>query len=186
MQLIVKVCFVLLLIFFDTSFCNSPILKADFFQRILDRCGRWSFNAFTLENVAGGRSLPVLCVHLFHWYGLLDHFRLDVVRIWKLFSTYSTLIINLLRFYTVYTNIMVAHLTNVICVFFCSAYWRRVSQQQPLSQLHSCDWRNPGNALFLAGRKGYLFFRIKHKHTFNFVLTYTVMLFFSFSILVIA
>lgn len=33
-----------------------------------------------------GRSLPVLCVHLFHWYGLLDHFHLDVVRLWKLFS----------------------------------------------------------------------------------------------------
>lgn len=33
-----------------------------------------------------GRSLPVLCVHLFHWYGLLDHFKLDVVRVWKLFS----------------------------------------------------------------------------------------------------
>lgn len=33
-----------------------------------------------------GRSLPVLCVHLFHWYGLLDHFNLDVVRVWKLFS----------------------------------------------------------------------------------------------------
>lgn len=55
-------------------------------QRILDRCGLWGFNAFTLETVAGGRSLPVLCVHLFHWYGLLDHFRLDVVRVWKLFT----------------------------------------------------------------------------------------------------
>jgi cAMP-specific phosphodiesterase 4 len=30
--------------------------------------------------------LPVLCVHLFHWYGLFDHFNLDVVRVWKLFS----------------------------------------------------------------------------------------------------
>lgn len=28
----------------------------------------------------------MLCVHLFHWYGLLDHFQLDVVRLWKLFS----------------------------------------------------------------------------------------------------
>lgn len=28
----------------------------------------------------------MLCVHLFHWYGLLDHFNLDVVRVWKLFS----------------------------------------------------------------------------------------------------
>ncbi|KAL1518131.1 hypothetical protein ABEB36_001802 [Hypothenemus hampei] len=55
-------------------------------QRILDRCNAWAFNAFTLETVAGGRSLPVLCVHLFHWYGLLDHFQLDVVRVWKLFT----------------------------------------------------------------------------------------------------
>ncbi|CAH1179104.1 unnamed protein product [Phaedon cochleariae] len=55
-------------------------------QKILDRCGKWAFNAFTLETVAGGRSLPVLCVHLFHWYGLLDYFQLDVVRVWKLFA----------------------------------------------------------------------------------------------------
>ncbi|CAH1099041.1 unnamed protein product [Psylliodes chrysocephalus] len=55
-------------------------------QKILDRCGKWGFNAFTLETVAGGRSLPVLCVHLFHWYGLLDYFHLDVVRVWKLFT----------------------------------------------------------------------------------------------------
>ncbi|XP_018565805.1 uncharacterized protein LOC108906859 [Anoplophora glabripennis] len=55
-------------------------------QKILDRCGKWAFNAFTLETVAGGRSLPVLCVHLFHWYGLLDYFQLDVVRVWKLFT----------------------------------------------------------------------------------------------------
>ncbi|XP_023029993.2 uncharacterized protein isoform X2 [Leptinotarsa decemlineata] len=55
-------------------------------QKILDRCGKWAFNAFTLETVAGGRSLPVLCVHLFHWYGLLDYFQLDVVQVWKLFT----------------------------------------------------------------------------------------------------
>ncbi|KAL3276197.1 hypothetical protein HHI36_020915 [Cryptolaemus montrouzieri] len=55
-------------------------------QKMLDYCGRWAFNAFTLETVAGGRSLPVLCVHLFHWYGLLDYFKLDVVRVWKLFT----------------------------------------------------------------------------------------------------
>ncbi|XP_044748639.1 uncharacterized protein LOC123309533 isoform X2 [Coccinella septempunctata] len=55
-------------------------------QRMLEYCGRWAFNAFTLETVAGGRSLPVLCVHLFHWYGLLDYFNLDVVRVWKLFT----------------------------------------------------------------------------------------------------
>ncbi|XP_055376743.1 uncharacterized protein LOC129608962 [Condylostylus longicornis] len=55
-------------------------------QCILNRVGDWRFNAFTLETVTGGRSLPVICVHLFHWYGLLDHFNLDVVRLWKLFT----------------------------------------------------------------------------------------------------
>ncbi|XP_031617734.1 uncharacterized protein LOC116337375 isoform X1 [Contarinia nasturtii] len=55
-------------------------------QCILNQVGNWKFNAFTLETVTGGRSLPVLCVHLFHWYGLLDHFKLDVVRLWKLFT----------------------------------------------------------------------------------------------------
>ncbi|XP_033209882.1 uncharacterized protein LOC117167690 isoform X2 [Belonocnema kinseyi] len=53
---------------------------------VLQKAGNWRFNAFTLETVTGGRSLPVLCVHLFHWYGLLQHFNLDVVRVWKLFS----------------------------------------------------------------------------------------------------
>nr|XP_012214606.1 PREDICTED: uncharacterized protein LOC105667400 isoform X2 [Linepithema humile] len=55
-------------------------------QCVLQRAGNWRFNAFTLETVTGGRSLPVLCVHLFHWYGLLKHFRLDVVTVWKLFA----------------------------------------------------------------------------------------------------
>ncbi|XP_047116582.1 cAMP-specific 3',5'-cyclic phosphodiesterase 4A-like isoform X3 [Schistocerca piceifrons] len=55
-------------------------------QCVLDRVSQWPFNAFTLDTVTGGRSLPVLCVHLFHWYGLMEHFNLDVVRIWKLFT----------------------------------------------------------------------------------------------------
>ncbi|XP_034231966.1 uncharacterized protein LOC117639963 isoform X4 [Thrips palmi] len=55
-------------------------------QCVLDRVSAWPFNAFALDTVTGGRSLPVLCVHLFHWYGLMDHFKLDVVRVWKLFS----------------------------------------------------------------------------------------------------
>ncbi|XP_031780628.1 uncharacterized protein LOC100114896 isoform X2 [Nasonia vitripennis] len=55
-------------------------------QCVLQRVANWKFNAFTLETATGGRSLPVLCVHLFHWYGLLEHFNLDVVRVWKLFT----------------------------------------------------------------------------------------------------
>ncbi|KAK9499447.1 hypothetical protein O3M35_002479 [Rhynocoris fuscipes] len=55
-------------------------------QCVLDKVWQWPFNAFMLDTATGGRSLPVLCVHLFHWYGLMDHFNLDVVRIWKFFS----------------------------------------------------------------------------------------------------
>ncbi|XP_065331966.1 uncharacterized protein LOC135934275 isoform X3 [Cloeon dipterum] len=55
-------------------------------QCVLNKVGDWPFNAFILDTVTGGRSLPVLCVHLFHWYGLFEHFQLDVVRVWKLFT----------------------------------------------------------------------------------------------------
>ncbi|XP_072931355.1 uncharacterized protein [Epargyreus clarus] len=56
-------------------------------QCILNNSVVWRFNAFTLENVSGaGRCLPVLCVHLFHMYGLIKHFKLDAERVWKLFS----------------------------------------------------------------------------------------------------
>ncbi|XP_046390180.1 cGMP-specific 3',5'-cyclic phosphodiesterase-like isoform X1 [Ischnura elegans] len=55
-------------------------------QIVLDRVGEWPFNAFTLDTETGGRSVPILCVHLFHWYGLLDYFGLDVASVWKLFT----------------------------------------------------------------------------------------------------
>ncbi|KAG7203506.1 hypothetical protein KM043_013562 [Ampulex compressa] len=72
------------------SLNQEPGILDDIFhglvQCVLQRVGNWRFNAFTLETVTGGRSLPVLCVHLFHWYGLLQHFELDVVTVWKLFA----------------------------------------------------------------------------------------------------
>ncbi|XP_023713018.1 uncharacterized protein LOC111867414 isoform X3 [Cryptotermes secundus] len=72
------------------SLTQEPALLDDIHhgqvQCVLDRVWQWPFNAFTLDTVTGGRSLPVLCVHLFHWYGLMDHFNLDVVRVWKLFT----------------------------------------------------------------------------------------------------
>ncbi|XP_066996585.2 uncharacterized protein [Anabrus simplex] len=72
------------------SLTQEPALLDDIHhgqvQCVLDRVWQWPFNAFTLDTATGGRSLPVLCVHLFHWYGLMDHFSLDVVRVWKLFT----------------------------------------------------------------------------------------------------
>ncbi|XP_043278403.1 uncharacterized protein [Venturia canescens] len=55
-------------------------------QCMLMKANHWRFNAFTLETVTGGRSLSVLCVHLFQFYGLFHRFNLDVVRAWKLFA----------------------------------------------------------------------------------------------------
>ncbi|XP_071651066.1 uncharacterized protein [Temnothorax longispinosus] len=72
------------------SLTQEPGILDDIFhglvQCVLQRAGNWKFNAFTLETVTGGRSLPVLCVHLFHRYGLFQHFSLDVVTVWKLFT----------------------------------------------------------------------------------------------------
>ncbi|XP_026826662.1 uncharacterized protein LOC105276337 isoform X4 [Ooceraea biroi] len=72
------------------SLNQEPGILDDIFhglvQCVLQKAGNWQFNAFTLETVTGGRSLPVLCVHLFYWYGLLQHFNLDVVTVWKLFA----------------------------------------------------------------------------------------------------
>ncbi|XP_017760267.1 PREDICTED: uncharacterized protein LOC108550878 isoform X1 [Eufriesea mexicana] len=72
------------------SLTEEPGILDDIFhglvQCVLQKAGNWRFNAFMLETVTGGRSLPVLCVHLFHWYGLLQHFNLDVVTVWKLFA----------------------------------------------------------------------------------------------------
>lgn len=72
------------------SLNQEPGILDDIFhglvQCVLQRAGNWRFNAFTLETVTGGRSLPVLCVHLFHCYGLFQHFSLDVVTVWKLFA----------------------------------------------------------------------------------------------------
>ncbi|XP_036140694.1 uncharacterized protein LOC105839152 isoform X2 [Monomorium pharaonis] len=72
------------------SLNQEPGILDDIFhglvQCMLQRAGNWRFNAFTLETITGGRSLPVLCVHLFHWYGLFQQFTLDVVTVWKLFA----------------------------------------------------------------------------------------------------
>ncbi|XP_026742380.1 uncharacterized protein LOC113504323 isoform X2 [Trichoplusia ni] len=61
-------------------------LSAGQVQCILNQSVHWHFNAFTLENVSGGRCLPVLCIHLFQLYGLLSHFKLDAAKAWKLFT----------------------------------------------------------------------------------------------------
>ncbi|XP_064096683.1 uncharacterized protein LOC135208437 isoform X5 [Macrobrachium nipponense] len=55
-------------------------------QCVLSQVGVWEFNAFALDSVCGGRPVSVLCVYLLHKYGLIQHFNLDTVTVWKCFS----------------------------------------------------------------------------------------------------
>ncbi|XP_077496874.1 uncharacterized protein LOC144107648 isoform X2 [Amblyomma americanum] len=55
-------------------------------ERLLARVDKWAFNTFALDACSGGRSMPILCVHLFHEYGFLRTFNLDAVRVWHCFS----------------------------------------------------------------------------------------------------
>lgn len=55
-------------------------------ERLLARVDQWAFNTFALDACSGGRSMPLLCVHLFHEYGFLSTFNLDAVRVWHCFS----------------------------------------------------------------------------------------------------
>ncbi|CAN7940806.1 unnamed protein product, partial [Ixodes hexagonus] len=55
-------------------------------QGLLGQVDRWAFNTFALDVSSGGRSMPLLLVHLFHEYGFLQRFKLDVVRVWHCFN----------------------------------------------------------------------------------------------------
>lgn len=55
-------------------------------DRLLSHSDEWAFNTFNLDIATGGRSLSVLLVHLFQSYGLVETFKLDMVKVWKCFS----------------------------------------------------------------------------------------------------
>ncbi|KAH8029849.1 hypothetical protein HPB51_004884 [Rhipicephalus microplus] len=60
-------------------------------ERLLARVDQWAFNTFALDACSGGRSMPILCVHLFHEYGFLSTFNLDAVRVWHCFNVTSAI-----------------------------------------------------------------------------------------------
>ncbi|XP_054708712.1 uncharacterized protein LOC129218462 [Uloborus diversus] len=55
-------------------------------KTLLSKCNSWSFNTFNLDVSTGGRSLSYLLVHLFQEYGFVNHFKLDIVKIWHCFN----------------------------------------------------------------------------------------------------
>lgn len=52
----------------------------------LDHVSTLWYSFFFLPVFPLGRPLPTLCFHLFHQYGLMAHFHLDPVKVWKFFS----------------------------------------------------------------------------------------------------
>ena len=47
---------------------------------------RWNFNAFSLDRLTSGQNLATLCTYLFRDQGLLGHFRLDALVVWRFFA----------------------------------------------------------------------------------------------------
>lgn len=72
----------------------DPISLLDFSyhgvtKRFLRNAASWRFNSFTLDTLTGGHSLSNLLVYLFTKYGLIDHFKLDILCVWKCFREYT-------------------------------------------------------------------------------------------------
>lgn len=65
--------------------CLLDELQAEQTRRMLSRITRWDFNAFTLDRLTNGHNLSTLCTHLFHEAGVIRHFRLDILAVWKFF-----------------------------------------------------------------------------------------------------
>lgn len=48
---------------------------------------RWNFNAFSFDRLTSGQNLATLCTYLFRDLGLIQHFRLDALVVWRFFAT---------------------------------------------------------------------------------------------------
>lgn len=55
-------------------------------QCLIASSGQWAFSTFSLDVATGGHSLSVLLVHLFHQYGLIAKFHLDVLKVYNCFN----------------------------------------------------------------------------------------------------
>ncbi|GBN47860.1 cAMP-specific 3',5'-cyclic phosphodiesterase 7B [Araneus ventricosus] len=55
-------------------------------KTLLSKSSSWAFNTFNLDVSTGGRSLSYLLVHLFQEYGFVEHFKLDIVKVWHCFN----------------------------------------------------------------------------------------------------
>ncbi|KAI1288463.1 cAMP-specific 3',5'-cyclic phosphodiesterase 7B [Halotydeus destructor] len=72
----------------------DPIALLDYgYFKITDRflmnSANWRFNTFTLDTMTNGHSLSQLLFYLFTKYGLIDHFQLDILSVWKCFRLFE-------------------------------------------------------------------------------------------------
>lgn len=47
---------------------------------------RWNFNAFSFDRLTSGQNLATLCTYLFRDLGLISHFKLDALVVWRFFA----------------------------------------------------------------------------------------------------
>ena len=72
-------------------YAMDPLALLDFsfgtevLNRFLDNSASWKFSSFTLDTMTGGHALSNLLWHLFNFYDLINHFKLDIVCLWKCF-----------------------------------------------------------------------------------------------------
>ncbi|XP_077480078.1 high affinity 3',5'-cyclic-AMP phosphodiesterase 7A isoform X1 [Stigmatopora argus] len=63
-----------------------PILDEDYAGQarcMLEKVGNWNFDIFLFDRLTNGNGLITLTFHLLDQYGLVELFRLDVVRLWR-------------------------------------------------------------------------------------------------------
>lgn len=68
----------------------DPVALLDYsYSKVVDRflqsCSCWSFSSFTLDTLTGGHALPHILFYLFQKYSLIQHFKLDIINLWKCF-----------------------------------------------------------------------------------------------------
>lgn len=68
----------------DFSFGNEIL------TRFLNNSASWKFSSFTLDTMTGGHALSNLLFHLFNFYDLINHFKLDIVCLCKCFRKLKT------------------------------------------------------------------------------------------------
>jgi len=68
---------------------HPPLLHENLFPKVeevmLRQAKQWSFSAFKMDRIARGRSLSILCTHIFHTEGLISHFHMDPVDVYSFF-----------------------------------------------------------------------------------------------------